>query len=425
MENERNNLNAAKEELKYSIHAVKRDLKIYGKAKINYEKAKLISVGNNVLNAFNQLKNKAQINKLDREQKRLDREREKIVARWERLEEQARKQREKETKKMEEYKNKQQKKQERRDKQLAFKNGIKQKATSLKTKLGTVKNSVLRGLNPSNIDLKIKNAFASAGVGVLTATNFTLNGINNAKDTVTAFTTGQLEKYRQWKSEKKRQADIKKTERQYLKDIAEKEKQEQKEKDRLEREAKKNERAEKRKQNRLNLKRNTKQKATSFKSKLGTVKNSALRGLNSSNIDLKIKNAFEQAKIYGLTALNVGLEGINTIKDNAIVITATQLEKYREWKSERKRQADIRKAEKLEEEQIRSKTREHKKGMIEAFSQQEREELTNKYDERKAERDALIQSLKEQKNRLLNTKQPVTTYEPFEVVIEEPIAIHR
>ena len=71
-------------------------------------------------------------------------------------------------------------------------------------------------------------------------------------------------------------------------------------------------------------------------------------------------------------------------------------------KKERDRQSAIKKAEALEEANIRSRTIKKKKGMIEALTAQERTEYDLKHEENLIQKEQLKQALLAQKNRLLN-----------------------
>lgn len=73
-----------------------------------------------------------------------------------------------------------------------------------------------------------------------------------------------------------------------------------------------------------------------------------------------------------------------------------------EEKQEKNRQSAIKKAEALEEANIRSRTMDHKKGMIEALTAQERTEYDLKHEENLIQKEQLKQALLAQKKRLLN-----------------------
>ena len=159
----------------------------------------------------------------------------------------------------------------------------------------------------------------------------------------------------------------------------------------------------------LKFKDGVKQKASSLKSKLAKVKNSFLKTLTTKNIDLKLRDAFDKVGIFGLSAAGVGLAAINNGKEKVTDLTSTQIAKLTEYrirkqeeKQERDRQSAIKKAEALEEANIRSRTMDHKKGMIEALTAQERTEYDFKHEEKLIKKEQLKQALLAQKNRLLN-----------------------
>lgn len=159
----------------------------------------------------------------------------------------------------------------------------------------------------------------------------------------------------------------------------------------------------------LKFKDGVKQKASSLKSKLAKVKNSFLKTLTTKNIDLKLRDAFDKVGIFSLSAAGVGLAAINNGKDKITDLTSTQIAKLTEYrirkqeeKQERDRQSAIKEAEALEEANIRSRTMDHKKGMIEALTAQERTEYDLKHEENLTQKEQLRQALLAQRNRLLN-----------------------
>lgn len=71
-----------------------------------------------------------------------------------------------------------------------------------------------------------------------------------------------------------------------------------------------------------------------------------------------------------------------------------------EEKQEKNRQSAIKKAEALEEANIRSRTMDHKKGMIEALTVQERTECDLKHEENLIQKEQLKQALLAQKKKI-------------------------
>ena len=430
--NEREELQRAREELKSSIKVVQKNLKIFGKAVVSSHKATLRNVGNNIINTYKQLQSDIYIHKLNKEIARYQKEREAAIKRAETLEEANRRARNRENTRALEAEARRIKTQEREERELKFKRSVKQKTNSLKSRIGKVKNSFLKTLTTKNIDLKIREAFDKVGIFGLTAVGAGLSATNKGKDKITDFTSTQIAKlteYRMKKQEEKqeraRQNAIKRAEALEEKNrrarnkentvaleqaLKTKGKEEELE---LDEETRRNIEntviSEKENKRTLKFKDGVKQKASSLKSKLAKVKNSFLKTLTTKNIDLKLRDAFDKVGIFGLTAAGAGLAAINNGKEKVTDLTSTQIAKLTEYrirkqeeKQERDRQSAIKKAEALEETNIRSRTMDHKKGMIEALTAQERTEYDFKHEENLIQKEQLKQALLAQKNRLLN-----------------------
>ncbi len=430
--NEREELQRAREELKSSIKVVQKNLKIFGKAVVSSQKAALRNVGNNIINTYKQLQSDIYIHKLNKEIARYQKEREAAIKRAEALEEANRRARNRENTRALEAEARRVKAQEREERELKFKRSVKQKTNSLKSRIGKVKNSFLKTLTTKNIDLKIREAFDKVGIFGLTAAGAGLSVANKSKDKITDFTSTQIAKlteYRMKKQEEKqeraRQNAIKRAEaleeknrrarnkentvalEQALKSKGKEEELELDEETR--RNIENTVMSEKEDKRTLKFKDGVKQKASSLKSKLAKVKNSFLKTLTTKNIDLKLRDAFDKVGIFGLSAAGVGLAAINNGKEKVTDLTSTQIAKLTEYrirkqeeKQERDRQSAIKKAEALEEANIRSRTMDHKKGMIEALTAQERTEYDFKHEENLIQKEQLKQALLAQKNRLLN-----------------------
>lgn len=274
--NEREELQRAREELKSSIKVVQKNLKIFGKAVVSSQKAALRNVGNNIINTYKQLQSDIYIHKLNKEIARYQKEREAAIKRAEALEEANRIARNRENTRALEAEARRVKAQEREERELKFKQGIKQKASSLKSRIGKVKNSFLKTLTTKNIDLKLRDVFDKVGIFSLSAAGVGLAAINNGKDKITDLTSTQIAKLTEYRIRKQ------------------------------------------------------------------------------------------------------------------------------EEKQERDRQSAIKEAEALEEANIRSRTMDHKKGMIEALTAQERTEYDLKHEENLTQKEQLRQALLAQRNRLLN-----------------------
>ena len=430
--NEREELQRAREELKSSIKVVQKNLKIFGKAVVSSQKAVLRNVGNNIINTYKQLQSDIYIHKLNKEIARYQKEREAAIKRAEALEEANRRARNRENTRALEAEARRVKAQEREERELKFKRSVKQNTNSLKSRIGKVKNSFLKTLTTKNIDLKIREAFDKVGILGLSAAGAGLAVANKSKDKITDFTSTQIAKlteYRMKKQEEKqertRQNAIKRAEaleeknrrarnkentvalEQALKSKGKEEELELDEETR--RNIENTVTSEKEDKRTLKFKDGVKQKASSLKSKLAKVKNSFLKTLTTKNIDLKLRDAFDKVGIFGLSAAGVGLAAINNGKDKTTDLTSTQIAKLTEYrirkqeeKQERDRQSAIKEAEALEEANIRSRTMDHKKGMIEALTAQERTEYDLKHEENLTQKEQLRQALLAQKNRLLN-----------------------
>ena len=430
--NEREELQRAREELKSSIKVVQKNLKIFGKAVVNSQKAVLRNIGNNIINTYKQLQSDIYIHKLNREIARYQKEREAAIKRAEALEEANRIARNRENTRALEAEAKRVKAQEREERELKFKRGVKQKTNSLKSRIGKVRNSFLRTLTTKNIDLKIREAFDKVGIFGLTAVGAGLAAANKGKDKITNFTSTQIAKLTEYrirkqeeKQERARQESIRRAEALEEKNrrlrnkentvaleqsLRSKGKEEELE---LDEETKRNIEntvmTEKEDKRTLKFKDGVKQKASSLKSKLAKVKNSILKTLTTKNIDLKLRDAFDKVGIFGLTAAGAGLAAANKGKDKIADLTSTQIAKLTEYrmrkqeeKQERDRQSAIKEAEALEEANIRARTMDHKKGMIEALTAQERTEYDLKHEENLMQKEQLKQALLAQRNRLLN-----------------------
>lgn len=430
--NEREELQRAREELKSSIKVVQKNLKIFGKAVVSSQKAALRNVGNNIINTYKQLQSDIYIHKLNKEIARYQKEREAAIKRAEALEEANRMARNRENTRALEAEARRVKAQEREERELKFKQGIKQKASSLKSRIGKVKNSFLKTLTTKNIDLKLREAFDKVGIFGLTAAGVGLAAANKGKNKITDFTSTQIAKLTEYrirkqeeKQERARQESIRRAEALEEKNrrlrnkentvaleqsLRLKGKEEELE---LDEETKRNIEntvmTEKEDKRTLKFKDGVKQKASSLKSKLAKVKNSFLKTLTTKNIDLKLRDVFDKVGIFSLSAAGAGLAAANNGKDKITDLTSTQIAKLTEYrirkqeeKQERDRQSAIKEAEALEEANIRSRTMDHKKGMIEALTAQERTEYDLKHEENLTQKEQLRQALLAQRNRLLN-----------------------
>ena len=115
-----------------------------------------------------------------------------------------------------------------------------------------------------------------------------------------------------------------------------------------------------------------------------------------------IRNKLREKSEYKMKSENVAIPEIHTKDFDEIEEHIDEIEQEKEEKQEKNRQSAIKKAEALEEANIRSRTMDHKKGMIEALTAQERTEYDLKHEENLIQKEQLKQALLAQKKRLLN-----------------------
>lgn len=128
----------------------------------------------------------------------------------------------------------------------------------------------------------------------------------------------------------------------------------------------------------LSFKEGIKQKASTAKAKLGTIKTSALEKLNPNNLDVKFRDLVERVEIKGLEVAHKGKEAVIEAKDRVVDLYATQAANYylrqEEKEQERLEQERIREEERAREAEIKANSREHKIGMKEALKEQDRKQ---------------------------------------------------
>ena len=367
--NEREELQRAREELKSSIKVVQKNLKIFGKAVVSSQKAALRNVGNNIINTYKQLQSDIYIHKLNKEIARYQKEREAAIKRAEALEEANRRARDREHTRVLKAEARRIKNQEREERVLKFKNGVKQKTSSLKSRIGKVKNSFLRTLSSKNIDVKLRDAFDKIGIVGLTALGSGLTMVNRGKERITDFTSGQIAKLAEYRLRRQEEAEIRARDREHTR-VLEAEARRIKNQEREERV--------------LKFKNGVKQKTSSLKSRIGKVKNSFLRTLSSKNIDVKLRDAFDKIGIVGLTALGSGLTMVNRGKERITDFTSGQIAKLAEYRLRRQ-----------EEAEIRANIMRYKNAL-------DREIYNNRHNVYTSKKEELKRALLEERNRLLN-----------------------
>ena len=367
--NEREELQRAREELKSSIKVVQKNLKIFGKAVVSSKKAILRNVGNNIINTYKQLQSDIYIHKLNKEIAHYQKEREAAIKRAKALEEANRRARDREHTRVLEAEARRIKNQEREERVLKFKNGVKQKTSSLKSRIGKVKNSFLRTLSSKNIDVKLRDAFDKVGIVGLTALGSGLTMVNRGKERITDFTSSQIAKLAEYRLRRQEEAEIRARDREHTR-VLEAEARRIKNQEREERV--------------LKFKNGVKQKTSSLKSRIGKVKNSFLRTLSSKNIDVKLRDAFDKVGIVGLTALGSGLTMVNRGKERITDFTSSQIAKLAEYRLRRQ-----------EEAEIRANIMRYKNAL-------DREIYNNRHNVYTSKKEELKRALLEERNRLLN-----------------------
>ena len=367
--NEREELQRAREELKSSIKVVQKNLKIFGKAVVSSKKAILRNVGNNIINTYKQLQSDIYIHKLNKEIAHYQKEREAAIKRAKALEEANRRARDREHTRVLEAEARRIKNQEREERVLKFKNGVKQKTSSLKSKIGKVKNSFLRTLSGKNIDVKLRDAFDKVGIVGLTVLGSGLTMVNRGKERITDFTSSQIAKLAEYRLRRQEEAEIRARDREHTR-VLEAEARRIKNQEREERV--------------LKFKNGVKQKTSSLKSKIGKVKNSFLRTLSGKNIDVKLRDAFDKVGIVGLTVLGSGLTMVNRGKERITDFTSSQIAKLAEYRLRRQ-----------EEAEIRANIMRYKNAL-------DREIYNNRHNVYTSKKEELKRALLEERNRLLN-----------------------
>lgn len=276
-----------------------------------------------------------------------------------------------------------------------FKKELKKMVNSVKSKVVNGYDFVVGKVNFTNFDLKVRNGLGKLQNKALSGLNIGVKKMVGVKEKVVLYKEEKLQKYNNWKNELKETYDKKAVERLAKKVIHE----EQKEQLKKEKEEKI-----------LNFKEDVIQKTDSVKSKMGNVSNSVLVKVKQTNIDVKLRNAFEKAQISGLNVLNKGMVSLNNTKNNIDKFTSEQIYKYVLWKmemeerqEERSRQKRIREAEILELKSIRARAKEHRDAMIEIINQQERNEYDAKYEELINQKQELLQALRLERSNLFNS----------------------
>ena len=367
--NEREELQRAREELKSSIKVVQKNLKIFGKAVVSSKKAILRNVGNNIINTYKQLQSDIYIHKLNKEIAHYQKEREAAIKRAKALEEANRRARDREHTRVLEAEARRIKNQEREERVLKFKNGVKQKTSSLKSRIGKVKNSFLRTLSSKNIDVKLRDAFDKVGIVELTVLGSGLTMVNRGKERITDFTSSQIAKLAEYRLRRQEEAEIRARDREHTR-VLEAEARRIKNQEREERV--------------LKFKNGVKQKTSSLKSRIGKVKNSFLRTLSSKNIDVKLRDAFDKVGIVELTVLGSGLTMVNRGKERITDFTSSQIAKLAEYRLRRQ-----------EEAEIRANIMRYKNAL-------DREIYNNRHNVYTSKKEELKRALLEERNRLLN-----------------------
>jgi len=355
--NERQQLIQSQEQLKQSLNNVYKDLKAYGKAVAKHTGAIYVEKKDDLLSGI--------------EFAKLEREMEADI-----------KSRTKEHKSAMKELFKEQERFEREFRVLQFKQDTKQKISSIYGKLGQIKNDILVKLSPNNIDVKLRNFYEQAEIAGLTVANKGKQLYDNASQKVSDFTTDQIAKYYEHKLIQEEARAERELEAQFNEKLREEERQlkeETKERKSAMKELFKEQERFERELRVLQFKQDTKQKISSTFGKLGQIKNDILVKLSPNNIDVKLRNFYEQAEIAGLTVANKGKQLYDNASQKVSDFTTDQIAKYYEHKliqeearAERELEAQFNEKLREEERQLKEETKERKSAMKELFKEQER-----------------------------------------------------
>ena len=276
---------------------------------------------------------------------------------------------------------------------LNFKENVKQKVTSAKGKLGTLKNDMLQKLNPANLDVRFRDVVEKAEIKGLELSNKGKEAFNIAKDKVTDFAAQQYANYHLSQEEKmneelereqlaaeemQREAEIKANTKEHKEGMKEalREQARQEIETRL-----------------LNFKESVKQKVTSAKGKLGTLKNDMLQKLSPENLDVRFRDVVESVEIKGLEFANKGKEAFNTAKDKVTDFAAQQYANYHLRQEEKASAKEFKEAAKLAEMEEIQRVKERKAAMKEAIYSNEREMYEQKHIDNQQRKEELMNQL--------------------------------
>lgn len=249
---------------------------------------------------------------------------------------------------------------------LSFKEGIKQKVSSTKGKLGRIKNSALEKLNPNNIDVKFRDLVERVEIKGLEVANKSKKTIIEAKDKVVDFAATQAANYYLREEEKQqerleqkrireeelaREAEIKANTEDHRIGM----KEALKEQDRQQKEAR-----------RLHFRENIIQKTSSVKSRLGQIQTSFIDKLRSAQ---------------------------NKVTDFFTEKAANHYLKQEERQVEKEFKLAQREAEKEEIEKAKARVRERKQAMKDALNQRERDIYEQKHIENQNQKEQLMKEL--------------------------------
>ena len=393
MNMEQNQLQNARNELGVAIKLLNEQIKLFAAAHVTYANAKILGVGNHVLDSFKKMKSNMDEYRakkiMEREEKREERETEFNRMMAEQMEEKARHERTKEHADAIDQIFKEEERRKRAQRIIQIRYGAIQKTKSVFSKLGSVKKNVLQKINQTKntFDLKVSNAFEKAKLTGLQIGTKALELANGVK----GYTSEQIAKFAAWRYEKDKERAEKREEQQaevnrMMADQMEEKARHERTKehaDAIEQIFKEEER-QKRAQRIIQIRYGAIQKTKSVFSKLGSVKKNVLQKINQTRntFDLKVSNAFEKAKLTGLRIGTKVLELANGVKG----YTSEQIAEFAAWRYEKdkeraekreEQQAEVNRmiAEQMEEEARQNRTKEHVDAMKEILKAQDRQAL--------------------------------------------------
>ena len=216
MNMEQNQLQNARNELGVAIKLLNEQIKLFAAAHVTYANAKILGVGNHVLDSFKKMKSNMDEYRakkiMERAEKREEQQAEVNRMMADQMEEKARHERTKEHADAIEQIFKEEERQKRAQRIIQIRYGAIQKTKSVFSKLGSVKKNVLQKINQTRntFDLKVSNAFEKAKLTGLRIGTKVLELANGVK----GYTSEQIAEFAAWRYEKDKERAEKREEQQ-------------------------------------------------------------------------------------------------------------------------------------------------------------------------------------------------------------------